>query len=183
MRSSTTPTARHSGLVVQEYENEVLVYDLLSHKAIYLNQTSAAVWRECNGKNGLAEIAESLSKQSGCSVPDDVVWLALDQLSKNELLVEPTGLKDHFRGLSRREVMRRIGLTTAVALPIIGAIVAPKAAHAQSGAGACQGGICFCLNATGTAGEICPTTLGGACQNPSCVCQRSAANGDQGSCI
>lgn len=49
----TYPEARHSNIVVRELEDELLIYDLLIHKAYCLNQTSAMVYRLCDGKSSV----------------------------------------------------------------------------------------------------------------------------------
>jgi len=59
-----------------------------------------------------------------------VVWLAFDQLSKANLLQGQTSKWPGASGISRREVIRRVGLAAAVSLPIVTSIVAPKAAAA-----------------------------------------------------
>ncbi len=43
------PLARKADLVTKEVADEVLVYDLKSHKAHCLNQTAALVWKYCDG--------------------------------------------------------------------------------------------------------------------------------------
>ena len=57
------PKTRNENIVVQEFENEVLIYDLTINKAFCLNQTSKMIWQMCNGKNSVADIADNL-KQS-----------------------------------------------------------------------------------------------------------------------
>ena len=47
---NTFPTARKSGLVVQEMPDELLVYDTENNKAHCLNTTAAFVWKSCDGK-------------------------------------------------------------------------------------------------------------------------------------
>jgi hypothetical protein len=65
-------------------------------------------------------------------VPEEVVWLALDQLKKENLLENGGEIPTKFSGMSRREVIRKVGLATAIALPVIAGLVAPTAAQAQS---------------------------------------------------
>ena len=43
------PTARKNGSVMQEMPDEILIYDLDTNKAHCLNETSALVWKACNG--------------------------------------------------------------------------------------------------------------------------------------
>ncbi len=129
MNNLQFPTARKSGLVVQEVPDEVLVYDLDSNKAHCLNQTASLVWKSCDGKTSVPEIADFVGKQTGKHVPDDVVWLAIDQLSENDLL--ELKIRSSFSGMSRREVVKRIGLASMVALPIVASLVAPQNALAN----------------------------------------------------
>jgi|SRR5437773_2449574 len=124
MNNSQYPVARKSGLVVQEMPDEVLVYDLNSNKAHCLNQTAASVWKACDGKTSVSEIAGFF----GGGANEDLVWLAVDQLSENDLLEHD--VKSKFNGQSRRDVIKKIGLASIVAVPVIASLVAPQNALA-----------------------------------------------------
>ena len=63
---------------------------------------------------------------------EDLVWFALDQLRKEDLVTGNEEAPVQFDGLSRREVIRKIGFGSLVVLPIVSAIVVPNAAMAQS---------------------------------------------------
>lgn len=152
------PTARKDDLVVQEMGDEVLVYDLRTDKAICLNRTSALVWRSCDGSRTAAEIAAGLERELGQPVTEELVWFALDQLSGEKLLAEGESVAETFGGLSRREIIKRIGLTTAVALPLISSLVAPPVAYAQS-----------CNPAMDMLPTGCPCTNPSNCLNGNCV--------------
>ena len=147
------PKARSVGVVVRELDEEVLVYDLDTHRAVCLNGAAASVWRLCDGRRTPEEIRRALSKAGASAVPAEFVWLALEQLGRDGLLdarlpARPQALA----GLSRREMMRRVGLAAALALPAVAAIVAPTPADAASGlptgapcqdsAQCCQGSLC-----------------------------------------
>src|SRR5881392_893689 len=80
------PIARNNGLVVQEMPDEVLVYDLDTNKAHCLNQSAAFVWKSCNGSNSVADIVREFEVNGKGKVSEDFVWLAIDQLSENNLL-------------------------------------------------------------------------------------------------
>lgn len=123
------PLARRDNLVVQEMPEEVLVYDLDRHKAHCLNRTAALVWQHCDGRNDVSDIARLMQNELKAPVDDALVFLALDQLGKDHLLEKRVELPTEVR-ISRRELMRKVGLATAVALPIIVSIVAPTPAHA-----------------------------------------------------
>ena len=149
------PKARAEGLVVRELAEEVLVYDLDTHKAVCLNSTAAAVWRLCDGRRTAAEIRRTLEKSADGPVPEEIVWLALEQLGRDRLLDARVPRPAELAGISRRELMRRVGLTAAVALPVIASIVAPTSADAAScipQGGACQESAQCCsgLNCVGS---------------------------------
>lgn len=150
------PEARRDGLVVQELSDEVLVYDRESHKAHCLNRTAALVWRHCDGKTSIAQMARALEMEISAPVDEDVIWLGIEKLSKSNLLHETARLSRNKSGLSRREVMRRIGLAGAVALPVVTSIVAPAAAQAANciaSGGACSTPVQCCSQVC--SGSIC----------------------------
>ena len=130
MNNSQYPLARTNGLVVQEVPNEVLVFDMESNEAHCLNETAAMVWKYCDGKTSVPQIAEILGESNGSSANDDLVWLAIDQLNEHKLLEKAVETK--FAGASRREVLRKIGLASVVALPIIASMAAPSSVLAST---------------------------------------------------
>lgn len=126
------PVSRKSNIVVQDLENEVLIYDLTINKAFCLNETSGLVFALCDGTRTVAEISDEMSKRLKTLVSEDLVYLALNELRKNNLLENSEDLTDHFAGMSRREVVKKVGLASMVALPIIASLVAPSPVMAQS---------------------------------------------------
>jgi hypothetical protein len=134
MTSKDYPVSRQENLVVQELAGEILIYDLKNDKAFCLNETSALVWQECDGNKSIEEIGHSVSQKLNLPVNKDLVWLALDQLKKENLLENAEATLSGFYNLSRREAIKKTGLTSMVALPAISSIVAPAAISAQSGA-------------------------------------------------
>ena len=129
MNNSQFPTARKTGLVVQEVPDEVLVFDLDSNKAHCLNDTAAMVWKHCDGKTSVPEIATFITKRSGKSASSDLVWLAIDQLTENNLL--ETAPSSPLKGQTRREVIKKIGLASVIALPVVASLVAPSSVLAN----------------------------------------------------
>jgi Coenzyme PQQ synthesis protein D (PqqD) len=135
MRTETTrllPCAREEELVKQELQGETLVYDLKRHKAHCLNQTAALVWKHCDGQPSVAEIVARMEKELHASVNEDVIRLALDHLENAHLLMEKTDRKRERSGLSRREVIRKLGPVAALSLPVVASILAPEAAQAAT---------------------------------------------------
>lgn len=132
MKMNNTPLSRKENIVVQELENEILIYDLSENKALCLNETSALIWQLCDGNNSIAQISEKLSKKLNSSVSEDLVWLALDQLKKEKLITNGEEFTANFNGMNRREVIRKVGFASMIALPLVSSIIAPSAANAQS---------------------------------------------------
>jgi hypothetical protein len=127
------PRARTEGLVIQELPDEVLVYDRDRDKAHCLNQTAALVWKYCDGKTTVTDMAKRLERdlKSG-RVDEKVVWYALGQLSKDHLLEETVVPPAILAGMSRREMVRVLGLAAVVAVPLVTSIVAPTPAQAAT---------------------------------------------------
>ncbi len=80
--------ARKSGVYAIEVADEVVVYDREEDRAHRLNPTAAAVWRHCDGRASLDDVAAALREEFGRQPPEDLVWLALGQLEEAGLLVE-----------------------------------------------------------------------------------------------
>jgi Coenzyme PQQ synthesis protein D (PqqD) len=141
------PIARKQGLVIQELPDEVLVYDLERDRAHCLNETAAFVWQRCDGRTSTAQIARTLGNQFNCEVDEQVVWLALDQLGRNHLLQRQLNSPPTVKGISRRALVRTLGIATVVAVPLVTSILTPTAQAATSclGAGAvCSDGVQCC---------------------------------------
>lgn len=141
------PQAREEGLVVQELPDEVLVYDLERHKAHCLNQTAALVWKRCDGKRTVRQIAAGLSGELKAPVDGQAVWFAVQQLGKARLLRKRLPLPGNGINLSRRELVSRAGLAAIVAVPVVSTILVPTAQAAATcfNAGtACQTGVQCC---------------------------------------
>ena len=128
-----SPLARRDSLIVKELPDETLVYDRKSDEAHCLNLTAAIVWKNCDGKKTVAELRQTLASQTDSPVPEEVVWLALDQLKKFKLLENGSDASSYqMRGINRRELVRRVGFA-ALALPLIVSITAPTAMAQASG--------------------------------------------------
>jgi Coenzyme PQQ synthesis protein D (PqqD) len=129
----TMPQARSEELVVEELEDEVLVYDSTNKRAHCLGATAARVWRACDGKSDVDALAETLG------VDYEEVRQALKELEASQLL-EDHGLKivdgssnagsTNGSGLTRRQ-FTKIGAATA-ATPLIYSIAVNPAMAAAT---------------------------------------------------
>jgi hypothetical protein len=124
------PRMRHEGLRIDELPDEVLVYDLDRHKAHCLNHTAALVWKLCDGRTPPRVIARRLQSELDRPFSEELVWLALRQLNKIHLLEESVGVPAQLAGMSRREMVRTMGIAAAVGVPLITSIVSPTAVQA-----------------------------------------------------
>jgi hypothetical protein len=152
------PHAREDGLIVRIIDNEIIVYDKERDKAHCLNQTAALVWNNCDGKRSVAEIARRMQAELNAPVETNVVWYALKQLDKYQLLQDPISLPEDVVALTRREFLKKVGVAAAVAVPMIFSITAPTPAFAST----CKPTGASCGSGVECCSGIC--TGGGTCQ-------------------
>jgi hypothetical protein len=177
--TAQAPAARFQNLVVTETADEVLLYDTEKHHIHHLNATTAAVWRLCDGRNRIGDIARLAGQAMGASVDEATVRLALTKLDDAGLLQQ--SLVDDLRmsRMSRRTFMQRAGVASAIAMPaIVSTTAAVGASFSAPGCEeACDAGhLCvqqscpFCVS-PGTAGTFCKAPAPG-------ICGTCAKNGD-----
>ena len=154
---SAFPSARREGIISKELDGEVLIYDRERDKAHCLNSTAALVWQHCDGRSSVTDLARAVSKRLGGAVDEMVIELALKQLSRDHLLAERYVSSPVAADLSRRALVRRLGVA-AVLLPLITTITAPTALAGTSdclGLGAACPGALPCCGATTCQGGVC----------------------------
>lgn len=159
-----TPNASHKNIIVQELSRETLICNLETHRVFCLNITAGEVWKLCNGKNDIALIAQLLSAKLNSHVSEEMVLLALDELAKENLLLQYAPEKKIVDDLTRRQVIQRIGLASTVAMPIVSAITMPLVIDAASVG---FGGSCTldsdCRPGLSCSGGLCKRSQGQAC--------------------
>lgn len=122
------PKAREQGLVVRELVDEVLVYDLETHKAHCLSRAAAAIWQRCDGKTTVRGIADGVGRDLGSRLDEEAVWVAVKRLGRARLLERPVG-KARITALPRRELLRRVAAIGGLAVL---SITAPTPAQATT---------------------------------------------------
>ena len=80
--------AQSTGFFVEEMSGEILLYKTGTHKAVYLNETAALVWRLCDGTRTVKEIADLLGK----NFPSSEGYLARDVQKAVEMLLKEGAL-------------------------------------------------------------------------------------------
>lgn len=121
------PRRRLRGLRIEEFQGEVLVYDLDHHRAHCLNGIAARVWHLCDGTRTVSEIAGQIADTHEAS-DEDLVWRALTELESAGLLSAPA------EGLpiepGRRKALAQLGWVAGI--PLVLSIAVPTPASAQS---------------------------------------------------
>ena len=154
------PQARRSGLIIQEVDSEILIYDQNSNKAHCLNQTAAKVWKYCDGETTLADACSALSRDLETPVDEKLVWYAVDQFSKDNLLAKEINLPAFIiPGMNRRQMVRTLGLAAIVAVPLVTSIVAPMPAQAAT----CKNTGASCAAPSDCCSGLCPGAPTGTC--------------------
>lgn len=163
--------ARREGLVVQEMEDETLVYDLERHSAHCLNETAAFIWNHCDGETKPAKIAALMTKKWRKPVDEDVVWLAMKQLRRANLLDAPPVAHAKRIDASRRAAIQKLGLAAALSVPLVTSIVSPTAAAAASVPVQCID----CISRG--QGQFFPALCTGLCKDVSGTCYENSGCG------
>ena len=161
------PRARERGLIVRELDEETIVYELETDRAHCLDPISATVWKHCDGRTTVTELVDILRQTQQAPLAEDAVWQAILQLAQYDLLEEQVS-RPARTSMSRREWMKRNGLTAAVAFPFITSLAVPSAAMAASTCGRSseRGNGCPCTKGWQCSSFCC---VSGACQAPSSV--------------
>lgn len=152
MEAGRKPLARTSQLIVEELEDELLVYDTATDRVHCLSPTAAIVWRRCDGRTPAGGISAQLGFDG------ETTERALTELTRCGLLESGT---ETGAGSTRRELTVRLAKAggAVAAAPLIASIVAPTPAAALTPG--CEG-INTCLYNCGQ------TVMG--CQGASCTC-------------
>jgi hypothetical protein len=159
-----TPQARDEGLVVHELADEVLVYDLERHRSHCLNHTAALIWRRCDGRTTVNEMAAQLQQELGVPGAEETIWIALQRLGRAHLLRERLPASAGPARSSRRALIRTLAMAGGLAM--VTSIVAPEAYAAASNGVSCtlntdciSNHCCHCVDGT----AFCESDCGEAC--------------------
>ena len=126
----SVPATRKDGLTISTLDDEVLVYDPEARRASCLNGFAAEVLALCDGQSSASDIARELPFKD---VDERMVWLALADLQKAQLLQDRVSFAAiAHAGTSRRDLLKRIGLGAAVAVPVVAGIALPTPAQAAT---------------------------------------------------
>jgi Coenzyme PQQ synthesis protein D (PqqD) len=139
------PQAREEKLSVHELAEETLVSDLQWRKVHALNPIAALIWRHCDGKTSVPELARLLPAELQVKGGLEVVQLALQQLGRRQLLMETPPPPSESARVSRRDALKKLAIA-AVSLPIVMTVTTrfAKAATDIGGSKICPNGTTEC---------------------------------------
>ena len=120
---------------VETLHGELCIYEWTTKTVHALNPAAARVWELCDGSTTIEEMTAAVGRHLNAPGARSIVEHALTQFDRAGLL-EPGTLAGVGPLLSRRALLRRIGV--AAAIPIVTSIVAPTPLAAQSGGNTVQ---------------------------------------------
>ncbi|HKV39807.1 MAG TPA: PqqD family protein [Blastocatellia bacterium] len=147
--------AREKGLHVHALDDEVLVYDLDRHKAHCMSRPAALVWQHCDGRTDVSKMAQLLARELNTPFNEEMVWLALKQLDKARLLESRLARPAPQLNVSRREVLKKVGLAAAISIPVISSIMSPTPAQAAT----CLRKGTTCTSSLACCSHVCNTSV------------------------
>ncbi len=120
-QESFTPKRKEA--LVRQLTDEFVVYEKETQHAHCLNKTAGDVWLLCDGKTTIAEMTQKFGSEA--------VYMSLQRLEKAGLL--EAGLPaSEAANLARRDMMRKVGIAAAIAIPVIFSVSVPTPAQAAS---------------------------------------------------
>ena len=145
-------------LIVKQIGAEWVLYDEQTSTAHCLNGVAAEIWTACEEETSGTDIKVALRFERP-DVRDEDILASLNEMLKLGILEESTS--SEAVSVSRRELVRKLGLTAAIALPIaITSVLVPPAAATAS---------CGHLGALCSGTKPCCPGIGLGCVAGTCV--------------
>ncbi len=117
-------------LIARRIDSELLLFEEETSTAHCLNGIAGEMWMACERQSSAAEITELL-RTRWPDLEKEVVWASLGRMAAADLLEETIDHENISTG--RRELIRRLGFTAAIVLPIaVTSVLIPPAAAAVS---------------------------------------------------
>jgi hypothetical protein len=158
--------ARSERLVTKTVGDEIVIYDLDTDKAHLLNPASAVLWRLCERGATVGMLRAALEAELNTNgTTEELLWTALDDLSKAGLLETDTSFVGRPTGMTRRSLLKKAGIL-AIAAPAITTIVAPPAAAQTTGE--CVQATLDDTNTCTSPEQCCGNSLGTTCEGGQC---------------
>ena len=87
MKHGQIPQAK-AALQLQDFDGELVLYDLEKMQVVYLSETAKLIWQLCDGKRSIVQIIQLLQDaypDKAATIPADVA-LAMEQFEKYSAL-------------------------------------------------------------------------------------------------
>jgi hypothetical protein len=177
--SNKKPLARSGGVLTQRVGEEAVVYDLDTKEVHCLKPLAAFVFEASDGSATIGELATRARAEVDRGVTDEQLADAVAQLEQIRLLDAPAVVViDGDGGVSRREMMRRMGYAGAAATVgtgLVMSIAAPTALAQCSG----QPGGCNCTQNKNCLTNHCCQAVAHKCNAGCCT---TSNNGTECNC-
>ena len=117
-------------LIARTIDDELLLFDEETSNAHCLNGIAGEMWMACERASTAVEVADVLRTQWP-DMEKEVVWASLSRMAAAGLLEET--IDEENISTARRDLIRKIGLTAAIVLPIVvTSVLIPSPAAAAS---------------------------------------------------
>jgi hypothetical protein len=139
------PVARKENLVIQEFEDELIIADNNGNSAHCLSPIAARVWEYCDGYNTIDDIANLVEDDLDIPLDRDVdmrglIWITLEELQRygliKEYLNKPLNQPISDANLSRRKMLKRLsiagGFAAGTMFPAVRSMMMPEPAMSAS---------------------------------------------------
>ncbi len=140
LRKGSAEVRKTHGLLIQQVGPETLLYCDRTQRAVCLNPVATQVWQHLDGAATIAQIAAEATLALASPVTEEVVLFTLAELRREGLLEAETVLETVPETVSapvpvpsRRDLMRQAGAGAILMLPVVAAVLAPRAAQAYTG--------------------------------------------------
>ena len=128
----TTMPVQKAEILQTELPDSLVVYDMSTSQGHDLQPLAAFVWRSCDGRTLVSDIARLAKDEYGIESGEEAVLFILDQLREKRLLEEASDQPILYSSISRRDMVRKY-LPAAMVLPFILSATAPTTAQLVSG--------------------------------------------------
>jgi hypothetical protein len=119
-------------LIARKIDDELLLFDEETSTAHCLNGIASEIWMACERQSSAADVAAALNTRRP-DMDKEVVRASLSRMAAAGLLEET--IDEENISTARRDLIRKMGLTAAVVLPIVvtSVLIPPPAAAASCG--------------------------------------------------
>jgi hypothetical protein len=117
-------------LIARTIDDELLLFDKKTSTAHCLNGIAGEMWMACKRQSSAADVTDFL-RSRWPEMEEEVVGASLSRMAAAGLLEET--IDEENISTARRELIRKLGFTAAVVLPIVvTSVLIPSAASAAS---------------------------------------------------